>query len=220
MNQHSHASSDPHADEAQDPHSHWEDRYNSSEQVWSGKVNGVLADVAATLTPGRSLDLGSGEGADVIWLAQQGWQATGVDISQTAVERSRQAAQKLGLDAESVRFVASDLATFTPEGEFDLITASFLHSRAELPRAQILRQAMAAVAPQGHLLITSHGGMPPWSTNPDQQMPTLEEELKMLDLDDSWAVKIAETRHRPASSHHGEHAELEDIVVLVQKAAS
>ena len=217
MNEHSHESSDAHSEEPQDPHSHWEDRYNSSGQVWSGKVNQVLADVAGALTPGRSLDLGSGEGADVIWLAQQGWQATGVDISQTAVERSRQAAQELGLDEDSIRFVASDLATFVPEGEFDLITASFLHSRAELPRTQILHTAMAAVAPRGHLLITSHGGMPPWATNPDQQMPTLEQELAALELDDGWEIEIAESRTRTARMGHDDHAELEDLVILVKK---
>ena len=50
----------------------WEERYAGADQVWSGKVNQVLADIASTLVPGRALDLGCGEGADVIWLAQHG----------------------------------------------------------------------------------------------------------------------------------------------------
>jgi len=38
----------------------------------------------AELTPGKALDLGCAEGADAIWLAQRGWQVTGVDIAQIA----------------------------------------------------------------------------------------------------------------------------------------
>lgn len=46
----------------------WEQRYASSDRVWSGLVNHALADIARTLTPGRALDLGCGEGGDAVWL--------------------------------------------------------------------------------------------------------------------------------------------------------
>ena len=75
----------------------WEERYAGADQVWSGKVNQVLADIAGTLVPGRALDLGCGEGADVIWLAQHGWQATGIDISATAIRHATAAAEASGV---------------------------------------------------------------------------------------------------------------------------
>lgn len=65
----------------------WEERYTASERIWSGRVNAVLAEIAAGLEPGAALDLGCGEGADVIWLAERGWRAAGVDVSATAVQR-------------------------------------------------------------------------------------------------------------------------------------
>lgn len=80
---------DPH----ENPLEFWNGLYLSKEQVWSGKVNQTLAAVVSELPPGRSLDLGCGEGGDVLWLAEQGWQATGFEISDIAVERARAEAQ-------------------------------------------------------------------------------------------------------------------------------
>ena len=66
----------------------WEQRYADRPQVWSGRVNAALEEVVRTLPPGTALDIGSGEGGDVIWLASRGWRATGLDASKTAVERA------------------------------------------------------------------------------------------------------------------------------------
>jgi tRNA1(Val) A37 N6-methylase TrmN6 len=38
-----------------------------------GQPNPLLVRYAADLTPGAALDVGSGEGADVLWLASRGW---------------------------------------------------------------------------------------------------------------------------------------------------
>ncbi|RAE94395.1 class I SAM-dependent methyltransferase, partial [Burkholderia multivorans] len=69
----------------------WEERYAGAEAVWSGEPNPSLVDVVTELdlSPGRSLDVGCGEGADVLWLAARGWQAVGIDVSATAIDRAR-----------------------------------------------------------------------------------------------------------------------------------
>lgn len=84
-------------DPMMDPLEFWEQRYGSSEKIWSGKANVVLESVASKLTPGRALDLGAGEGGDVLWLANQGWEARGLELSQTVVTRAQEAAQRAGL---------------------------------------------------------------------------------------------------------------------------
>ena len=42
------------------------------------------------ITPGRSLDIGCGNGRNTLYLAMQGWQATGIDISNEAIAWAKQ----------------------------------------------------------------------------------------------------------------------------------
>jgi SAM-dependent methyltransferase len=50
--------------------------------------------------PGRALDLGCGTGTNAIYLAQHGWQATGVDFSPKALELARDKARRVGINVE------------------------------------------------------------------------------------------------------------------------
>jgi len=106
----------------------WETRYAASTKVWSGRPNATLTRVASTLSVGRALDLGCGEGADVIWLASQGWDAVGIDLSPTAVRRASAAARQAGVSG--ARFESADLNTWSDAGQFDQRIAVFGHLAA------------------------------------------------------------------------------------------
>ncbi|WP_068401915.1 class I SAM-dependent methyltransferase [Kribbia dieselivorans] len=215
-----HHTSDPVA--SMSPVEFWESRYGEADRIWTGSVNRVLADVAAGLTPGRALDLGCGEGGDAVWLAQQGWTVTGVDLSATAIERGRQAAVEVGIDPARLTLVAADLATWDTTERFDLVTCSFLHAwSVPLPRAEILTRATGFVAPGGHLLITSHASGPSWSdaeVHTGHDFPTPESELADLALDpDRWQVITSELRDRRTTAPDGTAATLSDVVTLVRR---
>lgn len=213
------------------PVDYWDGRYREKQAMWSGKPNAVLAEVASALKPGRALDLGCGEGADVIWLAQQGWQARGFDISGTAVARATAAAETAGLDPSSAQFEQRDLGELDALGateQYDLVTASFLHSTVALPRTEILLVASGLVSSGGHLLITTHAAPPPWSQmheqdahaghSHDHTFLTPQQEIEALDLSaGDWTVVIAESRAREAAGPNGERATLEDGVVLLRR---
>ncbi len=203
------------------PADFWERRYADSGQVWSGRPNQVLVDIASSLEPGRALDLGCGEGADAIWLAQQGWDATGVDIAPTAVARATRAAADLGLASERIRFLAVDLGSWDDEGDYELVTASFLHSTVDLPRTDILRRAAGHVAAGGHLLVLSHAALPPWAPNAHghaHRFLTPDEELDALALGPGeWDVVLAETRTRQATGPDGRPMALDDAVLLLRR---
>lgn len=204
----------------------WESRYGEADRIWTGRVNRVLADVAADLTrdsaPGRALDLGCGEGGDAVWLAQQGWTVTGVDLSATAIERGRQAAAESGIDPVRLTLVAADLATWDTTERFDLVTCSFLHAwPVPLPRAEILTRATGFAAPGGHLLITSHAAGPSRAdaeVHTGHDFPTPESDLADLSLDaDQWQVITSELRERAATDPDGTAATLIDVVTLVRR---
>ncbi|MBF4461155.1 MULTISPECIES: class I SAM-dependent methyltransferase [unclassified Rathayibacter] len=204
---------------------HWEARYSDSGRVWSGRPNATLVDLVGGLTPGRALDLGAGEGGDVLWLASRGWRVTGLDLSETALTRAREAAARQGLDV-ALRY--ADLAGDWPvAGDFDLVTASFLHSMVELPRIDILRRAAELVAPGGHLAIVSHVAPPPGArehhhgaSEAPLELASPEEELAALALDARWIPLVVETRERVASGPDGHEVPLLDGVLLVRRSAT
>ncbi|AZZ50138.1 class I SAM-dependent methyltransferase [Rathayibacter rathayi] len=201
---------------------HWEARYADSDRIWSGRPNATLVGVVGALPPGRALDLGAGEGADALWLASLGWSVTGLDLSETALDRAREAATAQGV---SVDFVQADLAGEWPvEGLFDLVTASFLHSMVEFPRTDVLRRAAGAVAPGGRLAVVSHAAPPPWASGDEHRhglhLSGPEEEFAELALDPSeWTAQVVETRERAATAPDGTAAVLLDGVLLLQRRA-
>jgi 2-polyprenyl-3-methyl-5-hydroxy-6-metoxy-1,4-benzoquinol methylase len=203
------------------PAEFWENRYAASDRIWSGRPNATLVEVVAPLRPGRALDLGCGEGADAIWLAQRGWRATGVDIAPSAIDRAQSAALEARLSDARIRFVVQDLAQWHPVERYDLVTASFLQSPVALPRGEVLRRAAATVDPGGHLFLITHAAPPSWATGPDiagHRFLSPEEELAELALDATiWSTELAETRRRAITAPDGTPATLDDTVVLLRR---
>ena len=203
----------------QAPAEFWENRYRQSERAWSGRANAALEREAADLAAGTALDLGSGEGGDALWLAARGWMVTAVDISSTALGRGAAKAVEAGLD-ERIRWVEADLAGWTAEDRFDLVSAHFLHSPVELPREQILRRATDAVAPGGTLLVVGHAEFPPWSTHRHEgpPLPSPEEVLASLELaDGGWVVEKNELVDRAAVSPDGQAVVMVDAVLRARR---
>ncbi|MEU4715064.1 FAD-dependent oxidoreductase [Micromonospora purpureochromogenes] len=198
---------------------HWDELYQRRERIWSGRANPHLVDVVDPLPAGTALDLGCGEGADAIWLAGRGWRVTAVDVSTTALDRAAAEAATAGVAAR-IDFQRHDLTRTFPEGVFDLVSAQFLQSPLEFPRAEVLRAAARAVAPGGRLLIVEHGEVPPWSrlAHPHVRFPTPEETLAELDLDpDGWRTERLDAPRRAVTDPDGQPATLVDHLVLVRR---
>jgi thioredoxin reductase/SAM-dependent methyltransferase len=177
----------------------WEGFYGADRKPWTGRPNQVLV---AELTErpasvGRALDLGCGAGADAIWLAQEGWTVTGVDISSAALAQAASAADAAGV-GDRIDWLQRDLDggfphDGLPEGAWDLVAAAYLHSPVELQRDQVLRRAAAAVAPGGTLIVIGHEAPPSWQPDPPAHVtfPTADDVLASLDLD-GWTVERVE----------------------------
>jgi len=45
-------------------------------------------EVAKSLTPGLALDIGMGQGRNAVWLAERGWEVTGLDISGEGIRQA------------------------------------------------------------------------------------------------------------------------------------
>lgn len=207
------------SDPGQDPTVFWEEFYRTKRTSSTGRATSALQRITSGLTPGRALDLGASHGDDVIWLAGQGWQARGCDISKTAIVRARARANALGLQ-ETAQFERCDLSVAFPQGGFDLITALYLQSPVTLARTAILRRAAEHLRPGGHLLVVSHAAAPPWSpqATPSTIFPTIGDELAAIGAPTAeLEVMTAEVVTRHGKGRDGAEAVLEDNLVLVHR---
>jgi len=71
------------------------------------------------IKPGSAIDLGCGTGANAIYLAQQGFEVTGVDYAKAAIEKAQQRAEAAGV---RVNFLVDDLTDLRQvSGQFDFL---------------------------------------------------------------------------------------------------
>jgi SAM-dependent methyltransferase len=71
------------------------------------------------IKPCRAIDLGCGAGANAIYLAQKGFEVTGVDYTEAAIEKARVRAKEAGVE---VNFVVDDLTNLQlVSGMFDFL---------------------------------------------------------------------------------------------------
>ncbi|GAC1445571.1 MAG: class I SAM-dependent methyltransferase [Mycobacteriales bacterium] len=133
----------------------WEQRYAGTDQHWSGSPNAQLVAVLTGLQPGTALDVGCGEGGDVVWLAQQGWRVTGADFSRNGLRRAADSVERAGV-AALVDWWRMDARDFDAAGRrWDLVTTHFLHP-PDTGILDVTRRLAASVAPGGHLLVVGH----------------------------------------------------------------
>jgi SAM-dependent methyltransferase len=131
----------------------WDERYAAVGRRFSIHPDTAMVELVTPLPPGQALDLGAGEGRNSLWLARHGWTVTAVDGSSVALDRMRAAADAEGL---SVSPVQADIGDFLRRGDtFDLVVIANIHPSPE-ERVVLLRAAVGAVRPGGHLFLVGH----------------------------------------------------------------
>jgi len=90
-------------------------------------VAAVLDETLAQLGPGplHVLDLGGGDGLDSLRLAAAGHEVTIVDQAPGMLGRARASAERRGC-SDRCRTVVSDLASWPPDGPYDLVLCHFV----------------------------------------------------------------------------------------------
>jgi SAM-dependent methyltransferase len=176
---------------------YWENRYQGGEGTGRHAPSPSLPTVTADLPPGRALDAGCGRGNDALWLAWKGWRVTAVDVAATALAGAADNARGTALQ-ERIDWVQADLASWEPDGGFDLVTSHYVHVPG--PQEDLFRRLANWVAPGGTLLVVghahTHGGDGGTHAHPlaAQISPA---QITALLPSDHWEVLVAENR-----THH------------------
>jgi cyclopropane fatty-acyl-phospholipid synthase-like methyltransferase len=106
------------------------------------------------LTPGKALDIGCGTGTNSIYLAQHGWEATGVDFVPRAISQARRKAAAAGV---SPLFIVGDVTRLTELGLGTgyglLLDLGCFHSIPEAGRDAYVRGATEVANPGATMLL-------------------------------------------------------------------
>lgn len=190
----------------------WDDRYRTTDLVWSAGPNMFVEQVCRDLPVGRAIDLAAGEGRNAIWLAELGWDVVAVDFSEVAIDKTRRLADRLGVAVDAQ---VADLATFVaPSAGFDLVLVAYLQLvDAEL--TPILERAATAVAPGGTFLLVAHDldNLEHGYGGPQHPAVLTTPEQVVAAIGDGWSVDTAEVVDRPVATDGGERVARDTLVV-------
>lgn len=131
---------------------HWNERYRERDPP--DEPSDLLEGIVDTLPDGRALDVATGGGRNAIFLAERGYEVTGIDISEEGLEIARERAAKRGI-SERTEFVQGDVESYEfSTNVYDLIVVSYYYSLNALPD---LKRALAP----GGVLLYEHRLRPP-----------------------------------------------------------
>lgn len=178
---------------------HWNKVAEANDHPWSG-VPEWLPELIAKYEPSprRGLDLGTGNGDKAIWLANQGFELTGIDISDKAIEAAREKATAV---AKQPQFVVADIKDLASlgfgDGRFglilDLLSSQFLPKQHQQAHFRTVHEL---VHPKGvfvYARVDSIGdGAPEWV----RELSMIEKEFTDL----LSGFEVLERKKRPSEN--------------------
>ena len=188
----------------------WDERYSTSELIWTGQANQFVERHLADLTPGTAIDLGAGEGRNAVWLAQRGWSVTAVDFSQVGLDKALRLADEHDV---TIAVERADATTWTPTAPVDLVVLSYLQLPTD-ERRTVLEHTATWLTPGGTLFMIAHDrsnvtggyGGPPSA----EVCYTVEETVTALD---GLEIVTAEVAERHVDTPEGTKTALDTLVI-------
>jgi 2-polyprenyl-3-methyl-5-hydroxy-6-metoxy-1,4-benzoquinol methylase len=179
---------------------HWDDLYKQvavEEMPWfyarlDRDVEKALAELR--IVKGQVLDVGSGPGTQAIELARLGFNVTGIDVSEAAVEKARSRASDEGV---KVQFICADILKLKLHNTFDLIVdRGCFHVLEGNRRKKYVSTVSRLLKSHGYLLLKTFSHKEPPGRGPNRFRPDEIEELF------SRSLQISSLRD---TTFHGNH---------------
>jgi SAM-dependent methyltransferase len=160
-----------------------------------------LVDGPDALAPGRALDLGCGTGTDSIYLAQHGWEVTGLDMVPEALAIARHNAAAAGVDLHFVQGDVTHVRDFVARDFALLLDFGCFHTLPQDERAVYVDGVSEVAAPGAMLLL--YGFARPPRLAPMPAGVSLDEvrqrfsgrwDVERAELTTADAIQVARTR--------------------------
>jgi tellurite methyltransferase len=126
----------------------WNNKYETEIYLFGEKPIPFLADNVHLLPKGKVLDIAMGEGRNGVYLATQGFEVLGLDISEKGLEKAHNLAKKNKVTIETK---VVDLESFTLEpNSYDVILCTYYMQK------DLFKQFQSALKPGGMIVVETY----------------------------------------------------------------
>ena len=126
----------------------WNSKYETEVYLFGEKPIPFLADNVHLLPKGKVLDIAMGEGRNGVYLATQGFEVLGLDISEKGLEKAHNLAKKNKVTIETK---VVDLESFTLEpNSYDVILCTYYMQK------DLFKQFQSALKPGGMIVVETY----------------------------------------------------------------
>lgn len=160
----------------------FERRYAEKECLWGLSSDPLLVENIEEIPVGKALDLGVGEGRNALFLAQKGFQVTGIDISSKAIEKFLDLAKERGLAVEGLVMDIRDFE-FKPSAYNLIVATATLHFLRKEEVYEITSKIIRSIAPGGYVYIVDF-------TVNDPSYQTAKKRLKQIEENTFYSPKL------------------------------
>ena len=161
---------------------YWNSKFEDPNTQFNRQPSRLLVDVAQNRKPGLALDLGMGEGRNAIYLAQHGWQVTGVDLSDIAVAQAKRKAAALQVNLVGI-VDGLDHYDFGKD-KWDLIALFYMHAWYHGAKPESAQRLWEALKPGGLLIVEGFAGKESFMFQPNELLRDFPQ-LRVLRYEDT-----------------------------------
>ncbi|MBD3286498.1 methyltransferase domain-containing protein [candidate division WOR-3 bacterium] len=185
----------------------WNEEFKRNKDPWT-EPDEVLVKEVEGIKPGTVIDIGSGEGANAVYLARKGWQVTAFDYAAEGIKTVEKMAASKNVELKTI---VGDILDYQFKESYDLVLVAHLHLGPD-ERPLMLANTAKALAPGGTLIfigVEPYEGMD--ASYKDQFAPT-DEIAGIIGKIAGIKIEKAETIHR-VISYPGGSEEVDSILI-------
>lgn len=160
----------------------WNGKFGDPRAAFNHQPSKLLVEAIRGRKAGTALDLGMGEGRNAIYLAQHGWQVTGVDLSDVAIAQAKKHAAKVGVKVTAV-IDGLDHYDFG-RNRWDLIILFYMHAWYTGTHPQSAQRLLEALKPGGMLVMEGFAGNESYTFHPNELLRDFID-LRILHYEDT-----------------------------------
>lgn len=168
--------------------------YKEEKLYWGRKPDDIVKLILKYKKKGDVLDLGVGEGRNALFLAEQGFNVTGVDISKEGIEKLKKLAK---LENLNINAINEDIRKFKFNKKYDIIISNAtLHFLEKEEIEELIRKMRQNTKESGLNIISAFT-----KDNPNKNFPYLFKKLELKSYYHDWKILGYKESITPLEKH-------------------